>query len=179
MARCNHLFIDVAGLWNHIQKQFENALTDTEEKQIEAFGIEIIFAGAGKVNWREEAGKAIKEVSREITDDYIKLEAGLPKDFNSYADDKSARIQVALWGNQEHGNIRSKPGEDVYGNEMDGKHLSRALTSYDIPQFDQTADGLNMLENAIKITRTYFAEAIKSAWGSITFYDFVYVTAGG
>ena len=179
MAKCNQLSIDVDGLWKHIQDQFLAALTNAEEKLIETLKIEILFSGAGKMKWREEAAESIKEVSRELTDDYIKFEAGQPKDFDSYANDKSARIQVALWGNQEHGPIRSKPGGEVYGDEMDGMHLSNALSNWDIPQFDQTADGENMLNNAIKITQTYFKDAIKSAWASITFYDYVHVTAGG
>jgi len=175
MTKCNTLSIDVMGLWNYIQSQFLSAMQDAEEKLIEALGLEVMFAGAGKTRWREEAAAAIKEVARDVTNDYIRFEAGLPKNFDSYADDKSARIQVAFWGNQEHGNIRSKPGGDVYGDEMDGMHLSNALSNWDIPQFDQTADGEAMLQNAIKLTRVYFSGAIKSAWASIDFANFVHV----
>lgn len=176
MAKCNTLSIDVEGLWSHIQSQFLAAMLDAEEKLIEALRLEIMFAGAGKTAWREEAQAAIQEVSRELAEDFIKLEMGLPKNFDSYANDKSARIQVALFGNQEHGNIRSKPGGDVYGDDMNGMHLSNALSNWDIPQFDQTADGTAMLENAIKLTRSYFSDAIKRAWSSINFSNFVYVS---
>ena len=179
MKKCNTLRLDTKALMQEIRAYLESAMDDVAEKAIEAWEIEILAAGAGRTRWREEAGKAISIIKRMVTDEYMNIEFGIPD--AGYTDmDYYNRIQVALWGNQGSGPLRSKPGQYVYGKTMDGDlHMSEAETEYNLPAgFNQLADGGKMLENAIKLTRKYFEDAIKQAAANIpssVFYGNLYV----
>lgn len=183
MAMCKSLAIDVSGIKSAINSVFVKAQEEAEEQWIAAMGAEIMSQGSGRPEWRELAAQSFNEISREMTDDFISLNFGLPENFDSYADMRSAQIQIALWGNQEHGPIMAKPGQQVFGS-MGGQsrtdyygdaHVSNATEAYPIPQFDQSSDADAMMENAKKKTRAIFYKAIENAWNSLNFNDFVYV----
>ena len=164
MKKCNTLRLDTAAVMQEIRSYLEGAMDDVVDKAIEAWGIEILASGAGRTQWREEAGKAIKIISRMVTEEYINIEFGIPD--AGYTDmDYYNRVQVALWGNQASGPLRSKPGQYVYGKTMEGDlHMSEALSEHDLPAgFNQLADGGKMLENAIKLTKKFFEDTIKQA----------------
>lgn len=181
MKTVNTLHINELAVMNGIREYLYKAADDIIEKLKEAFQIEVLVSGAGKTKWREEAGRAFDQIERIITNDYIECLFGI-SDKLMTDDDLYARVQVALWGNQAHGNIRSKPGAYVYGNTMEGDlHLSNALSNWDIPQFDQTADGDKMLENVIKLCGKYFRDALDEAARNIPdelFYGNVSVIGG-
>lgn len=181
MISCNSMYVNEAGLMDAIQQFLVKAMEPVEEKWLEALQMEIMFAGAGKTKWREEAGKAFKEVERNIAQDYIEMKIGLDSSLASYSEDLFVRIQVALFGNQAQGPITSKPGAMVYGNDIQGKHLSNAKTMYAIPQFDQTADGDEMMKNAKQLTEKFFRDALRQAAASLPdaiFYDNLIVVGG-
>lgn len=159
----NSLRLNEQAVLDGIYEVLNGAIDYAVEGLIKEMAHEIVNQGAGKTRWRMEAALAFKEKARDITRDYIEATVGISDGVMS-DEDLRARLSVALFGNQARGNIRSKPGEIVYGNTMEGDlHLSGAQTSWDIPQFDQYADGEKMLENAMKLTKKYLNVALEAA----------------
>lgn len=181
MQKVNTLSISIKPIMEGIREYLYKAADDVLDHLKEAFQIEVFFGGAGKTKWREEAGKAFGQIERIITEDYIECQFGISDKLMS-DEDMYARVQVALFGNQANGNIRSKPGGYVYGDTMENDlHVSNALSNWDIPQFDQIAYGDKMFENTIKLCTKYFRDALDAAVRSIPdslFYENVIVTGG-
>ena len=178
MAKCNSLSIDVDGLMDELISTAVEAMKAVEEEAISIMADEIFEGSESRTKWRQEAIRLLKEVERKVTAESIEMVFGV--DLASVSGDALNRIMVALYGNQGGGSIHSKPGTDVYGHDMDGKHLSTAKTKYPIPQFDHPQDynADKMWKNVFNLTKTMFFDAISSAWASVDFCKYVIVTGG-
>lgn len=178
MKPCNTIQIDQAGLLVALRPYLIEVLDEAEKALINALSVEIMFDGVGRRQWRTEAAKAFKMIEQRITDDYLERKIGL-NDLN-LTEDEQVRIAVALFGNQAGGRLHSKPGQMVYGKEINGKHMSTAKTEYNLPDgFNQIANGGKMMENAIKLTTKYFRDALEQVGRNIpdsVFYDNVTVS---
>jgi len=181
MKTVNELSLDEHAIANAIRQYLYGVSDDVMKKLKEAFAREVMFAGAGKTRWREEAGNAFDQIERITTEDYIETIFGI-SDEHRKDGYQNARIMVALWGNQEHGPIQTKPGKWVYGDTMDNdQHISTALTERAIPQFDQLAYGGKMLDNCIKICQKYLKDALEAGWKQLpnsVFYGNLHVKGG-
>lgn len=175
MATCNTIYIDTDALAGDLIKTAVEAMEAVEFNALEKLAKEIFTGSESRKVWRMEALQALREVERVVAYDYVSMVFGA--DLDSMSGDLLNRVTVALYGNQASGHIRSKPGGDVYGKAMDGKHLSNAVSNYDIPQFDhpQQYNGEKMLDNVMKLTKTMFGDAIAMVWKSFDFSQYVHV----
>ena len=181
MAKCNSLSIDVNGLYKAIQDECYILLNDVASKVVEGFQLYIVSDGAGRIQWRENAASEFKILSDRLTNDIIEIKVGMREGLESDAWNSfyAAQIMVALYGN--HGPLYTKPGEITFHDHMESMDESHAQSVWALP------DGFNwpdphpekMLENVMKITKTYFQDGINRLLSNINFYDYVYVTAGG
>ena len=139
-----------------------------------------MFNGTGRRKWREEASQAIKEISRQIAEDFVEITVGMDDQLYSYSEDLFVRIMVAVEGNQANGSLKSKPGQQVYGEEINGKHLSRAKSEYLLPTgFNQTGLPDGIVKNTIAQIKKNFEDALQSASLSLpdqVFYSNVLVS---
>lgn len=178
MAKCNSLSIDVDGLMDELISTAVEAMKAVEDEALTIMAEEISEGSESRTKWRQEAIGLLKEVERNVTVESIEMVFGV--DLASVSGDALNRIMVALYGNQGGGPIQSKPGADVYGHDMAGKHKSTAKSKYPIPQFDhpQSYNADAMWKNVFDLTKTMFFDAISSAWASVDFQKYVIVTGG-
>lgn len=101
--KCNTISLDMNAVYEMIKDHYIQALEGVEDRLIQIFQEEILFNGSGRKQWREEASKAIKEISREIAGDYIGMTVGLDDRLTSYAENLFVRIMIAIQGNQGDG----------------------------------------------------------------------------
>lgn len=171
MKACNTLSLDVAGLWNAIQKSCYEMINEVAEMLITMFGSAIQTAGAGKHEWRENAAKEFKKISEEMTDDLIKIELGLNPDLVDGAP-YAAQIMVALFGN--HPPIYTKPGSTVWNDDMSGLTESVAGSIYGIPQFNWPDPHMDeILKNCFSLIKIHFKNNVGAILQSINFADYV------
>ena len=178
MAKCNSLSIDVNGLYRAIQNECLILINDVAAKIIEGFQLFIVSDGAGRIKWRENAAAEFKVLSEKQTDEIIEMQVGIRDTLEneSWGSFYLAQVMVALYGN--HGPLYTKPGEVTFHNHMEDLAESQAKSVWALP------DGFNwpdphpekMLENVMKITKTYFRDGVNAILRSINFYDYVYVT---
>ncbi len=176
MTKCNTIWIDETGLIRAIQEACVKMLDNVFEKLKEAFSLEIMFAGAGRTKWKENAGKEFKKISTELTRDVIEMTVGLNPDIpnRAWSDNYAAQIMVALFGN--HPPIETKPGLEVFKDHMESRGISNAVTVYPLPNFSWPEPGAEeILSNAMKLTKKYFEDGMKTIADGINFYDYVYV----
>lgn len=183
MTRCNTISIDINGLFRAIQSECYVQLNDVAQKVIDGFQLYILSDGAGRADWKENAAKEFKVLSEKITNDVIEMQVGIREDLASEAWHSfyAAQIMVALFGNHPpSGGMKTKPGEITFHDHMESMDESHAKTVWTLPEGynwpDPQAD--KMLENAMKMTRTYFADGLKRVLDGINFSDYVIVTAG-
>ena len=183
MKKTNELSIDVENVMYEIQRRMMRALDDAAETFLDRFSEEIMRQGVGKMKWREEVCEMLKVIEKQTYEDFIEVVAGLP-DTKKLGRDVHAKASVVLFGNQADGPLYTKPGFDVYGDDIseESYHVSTATTARWLPDgWNMTADGEQMLENAIKNARVYFKDALENAWRSIpddVFCGNVRVTGG-
>ena len=176
MAKCNSLYIDVAGLKAAIFAACKAALNDVAERVIQEFGPEIYRSGAGRHEWRANAAEEFQKIEESATDELIQVKLGLRKGLESEAWGNlyAAQIMVALFGN--HPPIETKPGMEVFGDKMLDRHTSTAQTVYEIPQFGWTdPNAQEMVNNALKNTSVYFTDACESILDGINIANYVHV----
>lgn len=153
-----------------------SALNDVAERVIEEFGPEIYRGGAGRHEWRANAAQEFQKIEENVTSDLIQIKLGLRKGLESEAwgNVYAAQVMVALFGN--HPPIETKPGLEVFGDQMLGRHTSTAETVYEIPQFGWGDPGADeMVKNALKNTSTYFTDACEHILDGINVSDYVHV----
>lgn len=169
MKKVNELSIDVDNIMFEIQRRMMRALDDAAETFLDRFSDEIMRQGVGKMRWREDVCEMLKVIEKQTYDEFIEVKAGLP-DTQRLGRDVHAKASVVLFGNQADGPLYTKPGFDVYGNDIseESYHESRATSARWLPDgWNMTADGEKMLENAIKNARVYFKDVLEDAWRNI------------
>ena len=180
MVKCNALSIDVVGLYTAIQQNCRALLDDVAQNVIDQFGMYIYQDGAGRHEWRANAAQEFQKISETMTDKLIEVKVGLREGFDSeaYSNVYVAQIMVALFGN--HPPIYTKPGQEVFKDQMTWRGTSEAKSEYRMPHYEWKDPGAdNMVANAMKSVRTYFRDGVNAILRDINFYDYVHVTAGG
>ena len=180
MKECNTISINVNKLYEDIQKACLSFLNEIAERVIDAFGMAIYQNGAGRHEWRANAAQEFQKLSEKMTNDLVQVVVGLRQGVEEEAHTNvyMAQVMVALFGN--HPPIETKPGLEVFKNHMRDRGISDAKTVYPLPQFDwpdPRAD--KMVENALKIIRPYFDDAITRIMRDINVSDYVFVSGGG
>ena len=178
MSKCNTIQIDVDGLWTAIKQACMEELNNIADLLIKAFQAEIKLGGAGRHEWRKNAGEAFQKLSEEMAGDIIRITVGIDPSLpgDAWYDNMAAQMMVALFGN--HPPIETKPNLEVFKDHMRSRGISTAKTVYPIGQFSwPDPDAENMMENAFKLTKKYFDYVVnKNIISKINFYDYVYVT---
>lgn len=73
---------------------------------------------------------------------------------------------VIAYGNQASGKLTSKPGQIVWDDNINGQHMSRAKSVFDLPSgFNQS--GYPFVENAVKLMKKHFSDILKDASRSL------------
>lgn len=140
-------------------------MRDIEEEWFARLEKEIYMGGSGKHDWRVEARSLMREISSKVSIDFIELKLGLQSDGDEHMYN---RVMVAMYGNQANGPLVTKPGQMTYNDDMTGKSLSRAQTSYPLPPgWNQVSDGDGMIENAHRMADMFFIPYLEAAWNSI------------
>ena len=121
-----------------------NLLLDDLSQQLKNLVIgEIWLNGNGSRYMRLTACAAVKETSREVTDQHIKLEVGINFDeLKSKSEEIFVRVSVVLHGNLGGGSsgvLYTKPGQLTYKKHVTNKSMSTAKSVYQLP--DEFAQG--------------------------------------
>ena len=181
MAKCNSLYIDVAGLYYEIQNRCYLLLIDVAEKIIKEFGEYIVEAGAGRPLWRRNAASEFKIISDNITRDVISLEVGMPEglEAEAWTSFYAAQIMVALYGNHPPGGgYYTRPGDITFHEQMENFDQSdpdsgvRRLPegwNWDDPHPEK------MLENSMKRVKQYFMDGISKILDGLNIANYVHV----
>jgi len=184
MMKVNTLALDEQAVLEEIRHYLERALDDAAEYFLDRFSEEIMKNGVGKMEWRQDLAAALQIVEKKSLDDYLEVVAGVP----DWSGNKTAHdiASVVLFGNKALDDaIYTKPGFDVYGNDMNaGRHVSTATAARYLPEgfsMEPKVNGEQMVENAIKMSRVYFKDVLDAAMKRIPeelFYGNVSVTGG-
>ncbi len=114
---------------------------------------------------KKTAKAQIKEVVREVVEDYIKIDVGVDEStLSSMGEQTLIRTVVVLHGNTHRNDmIKTRPGQDTWKKHVNYHDINKVSKSvYDLPQFVQDEDmGTPITENAIKQVKVYFEDAIK------------------
>ena len=148
------------------------------------FKEQIAINGNGSSIMVESAVAQVKEVSREATDELIKLSVGIDEEsLRSMSLELYVRVMVVLHGNQANGHIWTKPGQPTFKKHVVGPTVNRtgnAEDAYPIPQFDWPVDVSEyIVENSLKRIESVIREAldmIYDACNSAFFESFVTVS---
>lgn len=164
------LSINTDALIRDIFRYYLKALDRAEDRLIELMRQEIqktTHGGApGKPEWRNQISAMLKEVSREVTADYIKAEVGLSDKVLGTFQWLLVRAMIIAEGSgSEVGNppIQAGPyGREVWNSSLTGKKPSKAMTTYYLPAaFNQ--EGNHFIENAVKLMKKEYEGILDEA----------------
>ena len=157
----NKISINTAGATTAILKAAEAYMNQTSDKLIEIMKIQIDTNGNGSKIMRSDAIRAVREISREVAEDHITIEAGFDEAMAaSMAKDFYVRTMVVIHGNQAGGPIHTKPGQSTWKKHVIGYGMSGAKSVYDIPQFNQNDVSKKIVDNTMKEVKKYFKEML-------------------
>lgn len=183
--KCNTLSLNGSALYSALENYYVDALQRAEDKLIEIMREEIqrtTNGGApGKPSWRNEISSMLRETYRVVANGYIEAEVGVPYEVSEGNGYELVRAMLIAYGGGSAAGgepITAGPhGRSVWNENLDGKHPSRAESTYQLPSgFNQR--GNNFVENAMKRMNKHFNDILKDASASIPaslFYDFVSV----
>lgn len=186
------IYIDEAGLIASIKTHYIKAMEKAEDKLISIMKKEVkkttYGKSPGKPKWRKEISSLLQEVYREVADNYIEFGVGVPNDLAFNTIIKAMIIGYGsgfmaysgATGGYSSGSITAgPPGRSVWDNDMDGKHPSKAKSTYEIPQFNQ--EGNHFIYNSMLLMQKHFDDVLADASASLkdsVFYKHVIVRKG-
>ena len=142
----------------------------------------------GKPKWRKEISSLLQEVYREVADNSSEFGVGVPNDLAFNTIIKAMIIGYgsgfmayggATGGYSSRSITAGPPGRSVWDNDMDGKHPSKAKSTYEIPQFNQ--EGNHFIYNSMLLMQKHFDDVLADASASLkdsVFYKHVIVRKG-
>lgn len=186
--KCNTLSLNIDATLDAIKSHYIEAMQKAEDKLIQIMREEIqqtTYKDApGKPEWRNQISDMLQEVYRDITDDSIECNVGLPPDLENQCKYMFIRAMIISEGSGSQVGgfpITAGPtGRIVWNDALDGQNSSRAKSEYSLPnEFNQ--QGNHFVDNAIKRMRKHFSDILKEAAHALSpsvFYDNVTVSGG-
>ena len=160
-AFMNNLVRYYAEVMEQAQEEFAEKMEDEAQKTVHGLG-------PGKPQWRRDVGRNIGLVEKKVSDTLIEATVGVPPDALSSESDIARAMVVEAGAGSAVGNppIRSKPGEQVWDNNLSGKKTSTAKTAYDLPSaFNQ--EGNHFVDNATKEFEKRFQDIFADAGNNV------------
>lgn len=160
-AFMNNLVRYYAEVMEQAQEEFAEKMEDEARKTVHG-------RGPGKPYWRLNVARNIDLVDAKVTDTSIEATVGVRPDTIESESELVRAMVVEAGAGSAVGNppIRSKPGEQVWDNNLSGKKTSTAKTAYDLPSaFNQ--EGNHFVENATKEFEKRFQDIFADAGNNV------------
>lgn len=155
--KLNKIGFDYSGCMRELMKVADEYMTETEDVLIRLFKHEIDRNGNGSHVMKDDAKQVVRSIVHEVLDNTINIQAGFDENMaKGMALDFYVRVMVVLYGNQAHGNISTKPGENTWKKYVTNYGPSTAKTRYAIPQFDQFDVSQHIVDNVMKQVEAWF-----------------------
>lgn len=154
---------DTKGCMEAMKRVIEAYMSRLDDIFVELFKQQIDANGHGSKYMKTDAKRVIREIRREVTDDFIESQVGFDEAYaRSIATDFYVRVMVVLKGNQGQGKLYSKPGQKTWKKHVTNYSLSRAKTRYELPEgFNQEGDiSGKIAENAVEEIEKYFKNTL-------------------
>lgn len=165
-SKCNELFLRGGSVKWQLKQHYVKAMEEAERRLINLMKREVMKTvdgdGPGKPEWRKEMTGILQEVYQIIADEYIEAGVGIPSDETLSTIVKAMVILEGAGSAAGNSPIRSRPGEEVWNDDLSGKWRSSAKTEYLLPDgFNQK--GNHFVENAMKLMRKHFNDVLREA----------------
>ena len=183
-GKCNQISLDEAQLMGILRQDAKDALALEGDRLLSHMRREVrmtTHGGApGKPDWRAEITQNLGHVATAVTGDSVSMDFGYsPSD---KPDEVRAMIVVDGSGSAAGGTaIHAGPtGRSVWNDDVSGKHPSRAMGVYDLPEeFNQKRN--RFVENALRMMQKEFGHETENVFSSTpdsAYYENVRVTDG-
>lgn len=166
-----------------LQKDYYiDVLTEASEQLLDIMETEVqktVYKdGPGKPEWRKEIMDELKLLYHDVTDSYLEFNVGFPGNVDTAKYVKAMLISYGAGSAAGGGKmaIRSKPGMEVWNEDLTGTKESKAKKEYLLPkEFNQP--GNHFVENGVKLMRKHFKDLLEEASRNLPsslFYENVY-----
>ena len=159
----NKLSFDSGACIESMKQTMSAYMNMLSDQFIEIMRKQIDINSLASKRMKSDAKSAVREVSREITNEFIEAKVGFDESYaRGLAVDFYVRTMVVMFGNQAGGPITTKPGQSTWKKHVTNYSESTAKTEYAIPQFDQPGFANKILENTIKQIEKYMKDMLRS-----------------
>ena len=167
-----------------IRDHFVRCLTKAEDKLAELLRDQmparIPGQGPGDPSWIPDLQASVRTLYRDIADHYIDIGVGLPFKEGTYQQVRAMVVNAGSGSAAGNPPIWTKPGQQVWNEDLSGKKTSSAKTAYPLPAgFNQ--QGNRFVENAMKAMAKHFEDVLEEAAQSLpdaVFYQNIVSTPG-
>lgn len=170
-----------------IKDHYINALVQAEDQLLSIMKQEVIKTtyglSPGKPEWRDELSRHLKEVYREVANNYVEIGVGVPSVDSLNSIVKYMLITYGSGSKADDGGnpITAGPtGRLVWDNELESQKPSESKTTYQLPdEFNQS--GNHFISNSITLMEKHFNDVLANASRALeneVFYNNVVVTKG-
>lgn len=158
----NKLGFDTKGCMTAIMRAADAYMSRTSDWLMFIMKKQIDINGVGSKWMKNDAKKMVREISHEVTEDHIKIEAGFDTEMaRSMALDFYVRVMTVLFGNQSQGPLKSKPGRKTFRKHVIGPFDSKARTEYFLPDgFNFEGVSEHILNNTMMELEKYFKDML-------------------
>lgn len=160
----NKIGFESASCFLSIQMTAEAVMNELSDQLQQIFKDEISKNGNGSKIMVADAANQVKEISKEITDELIRVTVGIDEDnLRGLALDLYVRVMVVLHGNGADRPIRTKPGQYTFKKHVTGPTKNtRSKKVVELPQFEWPFDVTGfILKNAMERIQVLLKDAIK------------------
>ncbi len=156
----NKISLDTNRLVADLKTQFHHVLIGVSNQLIQIMRQEIPEGNLpGKPEWRSKLESDLAIVSSSMINDIIETQVGAPYMSDTWEYVRGMLIEYGSGSEVGNPPIQSRPGEEVWNDNLDGKHISNAKSSYLLPPaFNQ--QGSAWIENAMLRVRPLFNETM-------------------
>ena len=160
----NPIGFDSAGCMRAIRMMAEAYMNQTEDIMIEIMKRHVKEYGNGSKIMISDAASAVREILREVTNEYINIEVGVDESYaRAMSEQFYVRTMVVLHGNQAEGPIHTKPGRSTWKKHVDYRSQNTySRTVHPIPQFDWRVDVTQaVLKSTMQDIQQYFEDMLR------------------
>lgn len=170
-----------------IKDHYINALVQAEDHLLSIMKQEVLKTtyglSPGKPEWRNELSNCLKEVYREVADNYVDIGVGVPSTDSLHNVVKYMLIAYGSGSKADDGGnpITAGPtGRLVWDDDLESQKPSESKTTYQLPdEFNQS--GNHFISNSITLMEKHFNDVLANASRALeneVFYNNVVVTKG-